>query len=473
MLAELKKEAALDPGFKPALLENRAFLQAVEESGRGIPVKIALERESGQIAVYQTKVFPENQGMDEANFKHVERLIKTILWIKGGWKISISAPKSICEYIQKAYSKGGIREFDAQFMTRVYERKFAVELVADEQVPSAFEKAESAGGNLDGCRIGFDAGGSDRKVAAVQDGKVVFSEEVVWHPKTQSDPEYHYQEIKAAIQRAASHLPRVDAIGVSSAGIYVNNRAMVASLFIKIPQDSFDARIKDIYVNIAKEMGDIPIEVRNDGDVTALAGAMNLNDTKILGIAMGTSEAAGYVDGNGNITGCLNELAFVPVDFNPEAAVDEWSGDYGCGVKYFSQDAVIKLAPAAGIDLPAELTPADKLKIVQQLMKNGDQKARRIYETIGIYLGYTLAYYAEFYDIAHCLILGRVTSGEGGNVILQTAGEVLRLEFPELVASIALHLPDENDRRVGQAIAAASLPVISSEPANSLYDREE
>ena len=254
-----------------------------------------------------------------------------------------------------------IREFDANFMSRVYERPFLVEVTEIENVPSSKEETKPIGRHLEGNRIGFDAGGSDRKVAAVIDGEAVYSEEVIWHPKTETNPEYHYKEIYTAIKTAASHLPKVDAIGVSAAGIYINNRVMVASLFIKVPDNLFDEKVKNLFLDIQKEMGDVPLEVANDGDVTALAGAMELKDSNVLGIAMGTSEAGGYVDEHGNLTGWLNELAFVPVDFYPEAMVDEWSGDFGCGVKYFSQDAVIKLAPAAGIDLDS-LTQLKNLK---------------------------------------------------------------------------------------------------------------
>lgn len=450
----------LDKNFRPAVLANRVFCKAVDESGKGVPLRIAIERSDGLIYAYDTKVFDEGTGMDEENFFYVERLVKTLLWICGGWKAIIGGPVSIGEYIKKAYSPGGIREFDANFMSRVYERPFVVEVTNVENVPSSKGETKPIGRHLDGCRIGFDAGGSDRKVAAVIDGEPVYSEEVIWYPKTETNPEYHYNQIYTAIKTAASHLPRVDAIGVSAAGIYINNRVMVASLFIKVPDDLFEEKVKNLFLDIQKEMGNVPIEVANDGDVTALAGAMELNDTNVLGIAMGTSEAGGYVDEHGNLTGWLNELAFVPVDFHPEAMIDEWSGDFGCGVKYFSQDAAIKLAPAAGIELDENLTPAEKLKVIQKHLAEGDKGAEQIFESIGCYLGYSLAYYAEFYDIKHVLILGRVTSGNGGNIIQQEAKKVLEGEFPELAKKIKLHLPDESSRRVGQAIAAASLAEI-------------
>jgi predicted NBD/HSP70 family sugar kinase len=144
---------------------------------------------------------------------------------------------------------------------------------------------------------------------------------------------------------------------------------------------------------------------------------------------------------------------------DPQAPVDEWSGDRGVGANYFSQQAVFRLAPVAGITLDPKLGPAEKLKSVQELLHRGDERARLIFETIGCYVGYGVAHYADFYELRHVLILGRVTSGEGGTIIMKRAREVLRTEFPQLAAKVALHLPDESTRRVGQAVAAASLPL--------------
>ena len=315
---------------------------------------------------------------------------------------------------------------------------------------------------MEGCRIGFDAGGSDRKVSAVIDGEPVFSEEVVWFPKINSDPDYHYEGIVAALKSAAEHMPRVDAVGVSSAGVYIDNRTMSASLFLQVPKEDFDAKVKDIYIRAVRDtFGDVPYAVCNDGDVSALAGAMNLGENNVLGIAMGTSEAVGYVDSEGRITGWLNELAFVPVDASPAAMRDEWSGDIGCGVKYFSQDAVIKLAPAAGINLSPDLSPAEKLKEVQKLMEIPGSPAEGIYRSIGVYLGHSLALYHSFYGFKHVLLLGRVMSGRGGDIILETAKRVLDDEYPEIAGGLNVSLPDEKSRRVGQSVAAASLPELN------------
>ena len=451
-------QAILDPQFQPMAKVVAEYQRNVKAAG-GVPMVIAVERNKGYISTYKMEIYADGTGHDEENYGVAERIVKTLLWLYGGYKVTVAGSKYIYEHLKAAYRDGGAREFDADFMARVYEKPFEVlyvEEVAD--APEEYQAADSIGRHLDGCRIGFDAGGSDRKVSAVIDGESVYSEEVVWFPKLQSDPEYHYQGILDAMKTAASHMPRVDAIGVSSAGVYIDNKIKVASLFLKVSDEDFEKKVKNMYIDIAKEIGDVPVEVANDGDVTALAGAMDLGDNNELGVAMGTSEAVGYVDADGNITGWLNELAFVPVDFCKDAMVDEWSGDYGCGVKYFSQDAVIKLAPAAGIELDESLSPAEKLKVVQGLMAEGDERAAKIYDTIGVYFGNTLAYYAMFYDIKHVIIMGRVTSGDGGTILLSRAREVLEKEYPEL--AIELHIPDEKSRRVGQSVAAASLPKI-------------
>jgi len=447
---ELKNVPVLDPEFMPLLKFNRAFLEGAKK-----PVSIAVERADGQTATTHTFIHGTPE-MAEADRYYIDRIVKTALWMKGGYKIYVD-DKEIYDYLCSVYCKGGDREFDWDFMANIFEKPF--EIVLTDNVPESFDDPKPMGGHLEGCRIGFDAGGSDRKVSAVIDGETVFSEEVVWLPKINPDPDYHYEGIVSALKAAAEHMPRVDAVGVSSAGIYINDRTMSASLFLKVPKDLYEEKVKNIYIRAIKDtFGDVPFAVANDGDVSALAGTMSLNDNNILGIAMGTSEAVGYVNEDGCITGWLNELAFVPVDANPNAMVDEWSGDIGCGVKYFCQDGVNKLAPRAGIELDESLSPAEKLKITQKLMENDDPRAVQVYESIGTYLGHTLAYYFEHYGFKYVLLLGRVMSGKGGDILLETCRRVLDDEYPEYADKINLTLPDEKFRRVGQSMAAASLP---------------
>lgn len=451
----------LHPEFRPAVLANRAFRAAVASAG-GVRLALALERTAGDVSVFETLILPDAHPRAVENLRYVERLLKFLLWQKGAFRVSVAGSRVVAAYLAEQYAPSGARAFDAEFFAKIYEQSFVVEAVSFAELPKQREAAKAIGGHLDGCRIGFDAGGSDRKVAALIDGKEVFSCEVTWEPKLQADPQYHFDGIDDSIRRAAEHLPRVDAIGVSSAGIYLNNRTMVASLFRQVPPPAFAAKIRDIYPDIAKKWGGVPLEVANDGDVTALAGALELGDHSVLGIAMGTSVAAGYVNSRGLVTGWLNELAFAPLDYGADAVLDsEWSGDRGTGVGYFSQDAVIRLAARAGLELPPG-SPGSKLSFVQARLSEGDPRARQIFETMGVYFGYGLLHYLDFYAVKHVILLGRVTSGEGGNLLLNQARAVLALEAPELSQSLAIHLPDEATRRVGQAIAAASLPRLSA-----------
>lgn len=443
---------SLDPSFVPIGKFNQAFLKQADEN-----FFIGLESTNQQMAVFSTKVHSSPE-MLQANCYFLRRILKTMLWLYGGFKFHLMGDQKLIDTMRGDFSSNGVHKFDVEFMSNIFEKPF--EIMECFEIPIEKKNLKSIGGNLNGCRIGFDAGGSDRKVCAVIDGKCVFSEEIVWFPKKNSDPDYHFTGITDAFRAAATHLPQVDGVGISSAGIYIEDLTMSASLFLEVPTKLFDEKVKNIYPRAIKEVfgENVPFSVVNDGDVSALAGAMDLGKNNVLGMAMGTSEAVGFLDKNGYITGWLNELAFVPVDVSESAMRDEWSGDIGCGVKYFSQDAVIKLAKNGGIVLDEWLSPAEKLKKVQKLVQDDDSTAKLIFESIGVYLAHTLVFYHEFYDFESVLLLGRVMSGEGGDIILKTAQSIFKKEYPEIKFSI--QLPDENARRVGQAVAAASLPKI-------------
>ena len=448
---EQKHIPVLDPNYIPFGVWMQAYLK-----GANKPLAIAVERTGGHVTVRNTFIHGTPE-MAEADYRYVERIVKFLLWSVGGFKVYICGCSELAQKLQAAYKIGGEREFDFTFVDQLFEKTLEVIDLPLEECPASNEQPEPMGGYMNGCRIGFDAGGSDRKVSAVIDGECVYSEEVIWFPKLNEDPDYHYEHILEAFKTAASKMPRVDAIGVSSAGDYIDNEPRVASLFIKVPRTNWD-KVKTIYTRAAAAIGDVPLVVANDGDVSALAGAMGLGKGKLMGLAMGTSEAVGYVDADQNVLGWINELAFAPVDLNEGAMQDEWSTDFGVGCKYFSQDAVIKLAPAAGIELDPSLSLAEKLKAVQKLMEADDPRAQKIFESIGVYFGYTVVLYSQFYDLDYIMLMGRVMSGKGGDLILATCNKVLAEEYPELAAKCCVTLPDEKMRRVGQAVAAASLP---------------
>jgi len=451
---QMKHAPRLDPSFVPFGVWREAYLKDAKQ-----PVAIAVERQNGRVSVVNTRIHGTDD-MHEADYRYLERVVKFLLWSIGGFKVYVCGCSELAKRLQQAYTPAGERAFDFTFVNQLYERDLEIIDLPLDACPQANELAESIGGYMDGCRIGFDAGGSDRKVSAVIDGECVYSEEVIWFPKLNDDPDYHFGHIVEAFKTAASKMPRVDAIGVSSAGTFIGNAPMVASLFIKVPRSNWD-KVKTIYDRAAAEIDpNIPILVANDGDISALAGAMGLGKGNLMGIAMGTSEAVGYVDEDQNVLGWINELAFAPVDLQETAMQDEWSTDYGVGCKYFSQDAVIKLAPWAGIEIPGELSLAEKLKFVQKLMEADDERAIAVFETIGAYLAYTTVLYSQFYNIEYMMLLGRVMSGKGGDTILRVCNEILADEYPELYKKCTVTLPDEKMRRVGQSVAAASLPKI-------------
>ena len=452
---QMKHPPRLDPTFVPFGVWREAYLKGAQK-----PLAIALERDKGRISVHRTFIHGTPE-MREADYRYVERYVKFLLWSTGGFRVWVCGCSELAKRLQAAYTPQGERHFDYTFAGQLYERELEILDLPLEQCPEANETAQPMGGHMDGCRIGFDAGGSDRKVSAVIDGECVYSEEVLWFPKLNEDPNYQYQEILTAFRTAASKMPRVDAIGVSSAGVFIGNAPMVSSIFYKVPRSKWDF-VKTVFDRAAAEIGpDIPILVANDGDVSALAGAMGLGKGNLMGIAMGTSEAVGYVDAEQNVLGWINELAFAPVDLQEGAMQDEWSTDFGVGCKYFSQDAVIKLAPWAGIEIPGGLSLAEKLKFVQKLMEADDERAVAVFETIGAYLAYTTVLYAQFYDLDYMMLMGRVMSGKGGDTILRVCNEILADEYPQLAAKCLVTLPDEKMRRVGQSVAAASLPKVT------------
>ena len=460
MIISPRHTAAIDPDFVPASLWTKEFLKLCQQTPGSTPLAIGLSRPDGTASVFRTFVLPSSPTNDAENLLHVERTVKFLLWARSGHIVSLAGALAdpLVQALQAMYAPRGTRDFDAQFTQKLFELPLVFKAVTEAQLPAESTSHLPLGRNLGGCRIGFDLGGSDRKCAAVIDGKVVFSEEVKWDPYFQPDPNYHLEGIRHSLQIAAAHLPRVDAIGGSAAGVYINNKVRVASLFRGVTDPQvFDAQVKGMFLDLAKEWK-VPFEVLNDGDVTALAASMSLNRNAVLGIAMGTSVAAGFVDPKGNLTNWLSELAFVPVDYRVNGPADEWSGDLGCGVQYFSQQGVGRLLPLAGIMLPASMRLPEQLEELQKLMLAGDPRALQVYEAIGIAFGYAIAHFASFYDIQCLLIMGRVTSGKGGDVIIERARSVLADEFPEL--RIDLVVPSEKDKRHGQAVAAASLPSL-------------
>jgi predicted NBD/HSP70 family sugar kinase len=452
----------LDPLFRPAALAWRAYQDHARSTGRPVRARFALEQHDGAVSLFSADLVPPGEPGAADDFRMLERLVKLAVWSRGGFRVHLDAPDALVERLRAHFRDTDTGRFDSEIVgQRVYDHP--IEVVAARDLPGERSTTAGLGGHLEGCRIGFDLGGSDRKVAALIDGRVVWSEETEWDPYHQPDPDYHWSGIMDSLQRAAAHLPRVDAIGGSAAGVYVDNQVRFSSLFRGVAPALFESRVKNMFRDLQREWG-VPFDVVNDGDVTALMGAMSLRDGGVLGIALGTSTAGGYVTASGHITPWLNEIAFCPIDYRTDAPRDEWSGDLGCCVQYLSQQAVGRLLPHAHIDVPPSMPLPAQLKTLQALFADGDLRAADVYQTIGVYLGYAIAHLATVYDFRYVLALGRGTSGGGGAVMLDVAREVLAVDFPELAARIEIRMPGEKEKRHGQAMAAASLPALDESP---------
>ena len=452
----MKEPPILDHEFKPAYFENIEYLNAVKEFCESEEIDIAIERDNNKVDVFHLNIFPQGIGMDKENLKYVERLIKAILLIKGGWRIQIYGSDYIYYHIKKVFTSQPNGNFFYLFASKVYGKELTVELVTKKNmVLKKYDKTKEIKRIDKGSRIGIDVGGSDIKVVAVIDKEVVFSREIIWNPKENDNIQYHYEKLRSAIKMASKYLEHIDFIGVSSAGIIVDNEVKLAALFKKVPESDSNDRVQKIYSNLAKEFNNVKCIVNNDGDITALTLARNSNDIGILGISMGTSEGAGYITRENCISGWLNELSSVSIDYNKNAEMD-WTYSQGCGGKYFSQQAVIRLAKKANIGFESGLTDAEKLEKVQELIEKNNEKACEIFKTIGAYLGYTIPYYLQFYDIKRIIILGRLTSGKSGQIIADTAKKVLSSEFKDICEKIEIVLPNESEKRVGQAITVAT-----------------
>lgn len=418
------------------------YEQRVCATAKPEPLHLALSRPDGTVFTESYSILPPDESPEETEV-YLERQLKMLLWQKGGSKLHIAGNREWADRLRRIYSARGAREFDANFIgQKLFAQPFEVEWVEESALPAANEPSLEVGTRLD--------------------GEVVFSTEITWDPYFQTDPQYHRQGIEDTLKRAAARLPRVDAIGGSAAGVYIDNEVRAGSLYRGLSAENFDRHIRGYFRELEQQWG-VPVVIANDGEVTALAASLSQKShTGILGVSLGTSTAAGYVNPDGRLTSWLNELAFVPVDSRREGPRDEWSGDVGCGVQYFSQQAVARLGPLAGMPLEEGEKFPEFLLRVQEAMEKDSPAARKIYQTIGCYLGYTIPYWKRRYHFNQLLLLGRVMSGSGGELIQETTMEILRKVYPAVADDFAFLSVNERDKRHGQAIAAASLPSLQA-----------
>jgi predicted NBD/HSP70 family sugar kinase len=417
-------------------------------------------------------------------------MIQETIWRCGAKSMQLAGPEKACNALKAAYAVGGAYEFEATTMPKVNgeaDKAFVVSIVEAGALPEVKDTPQVCGKDASGNRLAFDLGKSDIKTVAIKDGEVLDSMETEWDV-TATDPQYHFDAIVAAmkgtIERAkVKGFGDIQAVGGSATGtVGANNEATWCDIFPNVPPDVYKEKVVDIFQRIAKEVaGDVPLKVINDGEVTALAAVQKLGVDKIgggvMGISMGSSEGGGYANKEGNLMGWINELCYMKLDMNPEAPDDPWTkgAHRGMSHMYLGQRGATKNAHKVIDDLPANYKypcaemctikhedHAQCLKKIQEGMKASPDKVKDLYITCGVYLGYGLAMYQEYYDIQDIMILGRVSKGDGGDLMLKTASEVLEKEFPDN-KKITFHTADDHFKAVGQCIAAAALPTIAAE----------
>jgi len=482
LLAKPKVVAPLDPDFSPVILGKKKYYSAASSCKDFL--EWALIRSDG-VGRGFIPVFPEHHKFFDASVHLAGVLIQGMLWQRSAHRLVLCGPQHICGDLQKAFSPQGKYRFEVLTMPKVCghpETPFEVFIVASpKDLPLDKDTPQVCGSDANGCRLAFDLGKSDIKTVAVKDNEVLATKETEWDV-TNPDPQYHWDKILEAMKDTAQALPKIDAIGGSATGtISGDNEATWCDIFPNVPPDLYKEKVVPIFTKLAKEFGNVPLKVINDGEVTALAGMMMVKEGNLMGISMGSSEGGGYVDVDGHLMGWINELCYIQLDLNPDAPYDPWTPHSGISHMYLGQRAATRLAAKGGVEVPENLAPestemntmkhephAKCLKLIQAAMKDPktEPQARKIYETIGVYLGYAIAQYVEDYEIDNVLILGRVSSGTGGEVMLAKAKEVLDVEFPEL-AHIKFHQADEHFKRVGQCVAAAALPPLRGRRALS------
>ncbi len=453
----MKHKPVLDPNYLPIIAFEHRYRQRAQAAGQLLDCVLILEKSPQQLARQQILISLAPELREQTQL-YLNRFIKTMLWLYGGYRLYCNLPEHWVNDLQHSFSATGKQKFDAEFIVEgIFERPFKIVRCETEQMPAPSTESSTIGGNSGGLRLGFDVGGSDKKIAAIAENKVLFTESIIWDPYPQSDLNWHRREMKELFELGAGKLPGpVAAVGGSAPGIIMDSQVQVGSLFRGLSDPVQRAESRTVFGQVVRQLfGKVPFCLANDGDVTALAGAMILDKNNLLGIALGTSEAAGYANAQGSINSWFSELAFVPVDLGPDKSQDEWSRDWGTGAEYFSQQAVIRLAPRAGINIPSELPKPGKLALVQEKLREGHRGAADIFRSIGCYLGYALPWYQRFYGMENVLLLGRVLKGEGGDLILKEARQVLADDFPQ--SKLELYSLSGEEILHGQAMAAASL----------------
>lgn len=437
------RETFLDKDFKPIFDSYESFQRRAKE-----PITLTIKRGEDIIFPFYMKISSDFKK----SYFYTKKILLSLLWIVGGERIQYHGSPLFYEYLEKRFSKDYEIQASFQEMERIFNRPVSFERV--ENIPQRKDKTNPFSGSFSGCRIGLDLGGSDRKIAVIKDNEVLYSEEVLWSPKEQMNPQYHYMGIVDSLERAKKFLPRVDGIGISTAGIVSDNELLFAALYAKVSNEEKQKEARPVFKNIMKDyFPNIPFRVQNDGDVSAIGASTLYQKNKVLGLALGTSFAAGYAK-DSSLNGWISELSKVPISVSKNARKHYILGIEGSASEYLSQKGIICLLENAGLSLEGDL-PHELLQI-QKLAEEGNPLVLKGYHDMGIYLGSAIQYFTLFYYIESVFLLGRVMSGKGGEILLETASSYLHKRN----LNIDVFTAEEDFKRLGQSYIAASLPNI-------------
>ncbi len=451
---EITTVPELESNFVPILLWNQAYLKKAKE-----PLTLAISNKLGQCIIHHTLI-RNDKTSGQADKFFVEQLAKSLLWLYGGNKITVVGNALVFNHLRNTFSVSGARASEVVFMSNIYDEAFVVERKPAPPKPANRKRMLTQ--QLNGYRIGIDINSYDRKCAAVHNGEILYMEQVLWNPMVESDPEFHFKSVVESIHVAAKRLPRIDGIGVSTTGVFVENQARFSDLFHSVPGMDFSDALIDLYPRAAKAMGcGEGLVVENEGDVSALAGAMTMDCKGVLSLHFGHKFTAGFVDNDGYLTGWLNELEHMPIHFSKSDPNDPNSADEGCGLRYFSEEGVLRMAEEAGVKFRQDSNNRQRLRGLQLQAEQNSSKSKLVFQSIGTILGHSLAYYHSLYQFQVVLLTGRIMTGAGGDMIFNAAQKVLAKDYPLTASSIVISLPDENDSQIDLAVAAATLPEIA------------
>ena len=216
----------IDKDFKPIYLVCEEM-----ERGGNIPFSISVFRDDELLSTFKSKI---TKNFDES-YTYFKQMFLTVFWIYGGNKVFIKGNEKYLLKILDSLLKDEEVKITLETMKEIFHSDVLV-TYSKAPLPKRTIKKVKLASSFKGNRIGFDAGGSDRKVSSVVDGKVIFEEETVWLPKENPDWHYHEKGIIDSLNKAAEKLKTVDAVGVSTSGIIIDNKMVQAALFVKVQE---------------------------------------------------------------------------------------------------------------------------------------------------------------------------------------------------------------------------------------------